>query len=122
MKPIVVGMVAALCAAGVTLAAQSSGSSPSAPVPSQDKTQTFTGCLRPGATGDRYTLISAKEKGKKASDKLTFAVVADGPKVKLEPRVNQEVEITGTVEPAASAGASPTLKATGVKWRNDYCG
>jgi len=122
MKQIVVGMVAALCAAGVTLAAQSSGPGPNAPAASQDKTQTFTGCLRPGSTGDRFTLINGKEKGKKTSEKLTFVVIADGPKVKLEPRVNQEVEITGTLEPAASAGASPTFKATSVKWRNDYCG
>jgi hypothetical protein len=122
MKLIVVGMVAALCAAGITLAAQSSGSGPNAPAPAQDKTLTYTGCLRPGATSDRYVLTNGKEKGRKTSDKLNFVVIADGPKVKLEPRMNQEVEITGTIEPAATTGGSPTFKATSVKWRNDYCG
>jgi hypothetical protein len=91
-------------------------------------TVTFTGCLNPGSNAEFYYLTSAKQKGVKNADK-SLKIVAASPKVKLEPLVTQEVEVTGTVDQAdaAAAGADGsskvrTLTATKIKFRNQYCG
>ena len=91
-------------------------------------TVTFTGCLNPGSNADSYYLTNAKQKGVKNGDKALKIVAA--PKVKLEPFVTGEVEVTGTVDqadaPAAtgSEGSSKvrTLTVTKAKLRNQYCG
>jgi hypothetical protein len=90
-------------------------------------TVTFTGCLNSGSNSDSFYLTSAKQKGVKSSDK-SLKVVAATPKVKLEPFVTQEVEVTGTVEQpetaaaTGSSGAVRTLTVTKVKFRTQYCG
>jgi hypothetical protein len=90
-------------------------------------TVTFTGCLNPGSNADSYYLTNAKQKGVKNADKSLKIVAA--PKVKLEPFVTGEVEVTGTVDPADAAAASSegssktrTLTVTKVKLRHQYCG
>ena len=89
---------------------------------------TFTGCLNSGSNADSYYLTSAKQKGVKNSDKA-LKVVAATPKVKLEPFVTQEVEVTGTIDQAdaapktdSSSSAARTLTVTKVKFRAQYCG
>jgi hypothetical protein len=88
---------------------------------------TFTGCLNVGSKADSYYLTNAKQKGVKNSDK-SVKVVAASPKVKLEPFVTNEVEVTGTVDqPTSAAGtensaAVRTLTVTKVKVRTQYCG
>jgi hypothetical protein len=87
---------------------------------------TFTGCLNVGSKADSYYLTSAKQKGVKDSDKA-LKVVAAGPKVKLDPFVTQEVEITGTIDqadaaPKTDSSAARTLTVTKVKFRAQYCG
>jgi len=88
-------------------------------------TVTFTGCLNPGSNSDSFYLTSAKQKGVKNADKSLKIVAA--PKVKLEPFVAGEVEVTGNVDAADTAAASGsskvrTLTVTRVKLRNQYCG
>ena len=88
-------------------------------------TVTFTGCLNPGSNADSYYLTNAKQKGVKNADKSLKIVAA--PKVKLEPFVAGEVEVTGNVDAADTAAASGsskirTLTVTKVKLRNQYCG
>jgi hypothetical protein len=90
-------------------------------------TVTFTGCLTPGSNADSYYLTNAKQKGVKNPDKSLKIVAA--PKVKLEPFVTGEVEVTGTVDQAdtgASTGAGSskvrTLTVTKARLRNQYCG
>ena len=88
-------------------------------------TVTFTGCLNPGSNSDSFYLTSAKQKGVKNADKSLKIVAA--PKVKLEPFVAGEVEVTGNVDAADTAAASGsskvrTLTVTKVKLRNQYCG
>ena len=91
-------------------------------------TVTFTGCLNPGSNADSYYLTNAKQKGVKNGDKALKIVAA--PKVKLEPFVTGEVELTGTVDQpdgqaaTGSEGSSKvrTLTVTKAKLRNQYCG
>ena len=88
---------------------------------------TFTGCLNVGSKADSYYLTSAKQKGVKNSEK-SVKVVAATPKVKLEPFVTNEVEVTGTVDQPTAAGGTDngaavrTLTVTKVKVRTQYCG
>jgi hypothetical protein len=88
---------------------------------------TFTGCLSSGSNQDSYYLTSAKQKGVKNSDK-SVKIIAATPKVKLEPFVTQEVEVSGTIDqPATASGTGPgsqvrTLTVTKVKSRSQYCG
>jgi hypothetical protein len=88
---------------------------------------TFVGCLNPGSNQDSYVLTSAKQKGVKNTDK-SVKIVAATPKVKLEPFVTQEVEVTGTIDQAAAPAGSDisaqarTLTVTKVKVRTQYCG
>ena len=88
---------------------------------------TFTGCLSPGSSPDSYYLTKAKQKGVKNSDKA-LKIVPANPKVKLEPFVTEEVEVTGTIDPAETAagadngGKARTLTVTKVKVRTQSCG
>jgi len=80
-----------------------------------------------GSKADSYYLTSAKQKGVKNSEK-SLKVVAASPKVKLEPFVTNEVEVTGTVDQPTAAGGTDnsaavrTLTVTKVKVRTQYCG
>ena len=124
----------AACGAAVLSAAlvsaqdkPSSHDSSSAAASANANAVTFTGCLNVGSKADSYYLTSAKQKGVKNSEK-SLKVVAASPKVKLEPFVTNEVEVTGTVDqPAAAAGTengatARTLTVTKVKVRTQYCG
>lgn len=88
---------------------------------------TFTGCLSPGSNSESYYLTNAKQKGVKNSDKA-LKIVAGTPKVKLEPLVTQEIEVTGTIDPPDSpagndnSGKARTLTVTKVKVRTESCG
>lgn len=90
-------------------------------------TATFTGCLNAGSSSDSYYLTNAKRKGVKNADK-TVKIVPASPKVKLEPFVTQEVEVTGPIDPPDSAtateagSAARTLTVTKVKFRTQSCG
>jgi len=124
----------AACGAAVLSAAlvsaqdkPSSHDSSNAAASANANTVTFTGCLNVGSKADSYYLTSAKQKGVKNSEK-SLKVVAASPKVKLEPFVTNEVEVTGTVDqPTAASGAdngaaARTLTVTKVKVRTQYCG
>ena len=87
---------------------------------------TFTGCLSPGSNQDSYYLTKAKQKGVKTPDK-TLKIVAANPKVKLEPFVTEEVEVTGTIDEADAASGTDnsktrTLTVSKVKVRTESCG
>jgi hypothetical protein len=88
---------------------------------------TFTGCLSPGSNADSYYLTNAKQKGVKTSEK-TVKIVAATPKVKLEPFVTQEVEVTGSIDQAEAAtktegsSAVRTLTVNKLKVRTGSCG
>ena len=90
-------------------------------------TVTFTGCLNAGSNADSYYLTNAKRKGVKNADK-TLKIVPANPKVKLEPFMTQEVELTGPIDPPDSATGSEagtsarTLTVTKVKFRSQSCG
>jgi hypothetical protein len=124
----------AACGAAVLSAAlvsaqdkPSSHDSSSAAASANANAVTFTGCLNVGSKADSYYLTSAKQKGVKNSEK-SLKVVAASPKVKLEPFVTNEVEVTGTVDQPTAAGATDnsaavrTLTVTKVKVRTQYCG
>jgi hypothetical protein len=92
-------------------------------------TVTYIGCLEPGGTAGHYLLLSAEEKGAKGKEKASFNVVAASAKLAMEANVTKAVEITGTLSapavaasPKDGATALPTLTATGIKFRADYCG
>jgi len=124
----------AACGAAVLSAAlvsaqdkPSSHDSSSAAASTNANAVTFTGCLNVGSKADSYYLTSAKQKGVKNSEK-SVKVVAATPKVKLEPFVTNEVEVTGTVDQPTAAGGTDngaavrTLTVTKVKVRTQYCG
>lgn len=124
----------AACGAAVLSAAlvsaqdkPSSHDSSSAAASANANAVTFTGCLNVGSKADSYYLTSAKQKGVKNSEK-SLKVVASSPKVKLEPFVTNEVEVTGTVDQPTAAGGTDnsaavrTLTVTKVKVRTQYCG
>ena len=123
----------AACGAAVLSAAlvsaqdkPSSHDSSSAAASANANAVTFTGCLNVGSKADSYYLTSAKQKGVKNSEK-SLKVVAASPKVKLEPFVTNEVEVTGTVDQPTAAGGTDsaavrTLTVTKVKVRTQYCG
>jgi hypothetical protein len=91
-------------------------------------TVTFTGCLNSGSSRETFYLTKAKQKGTKTSDKSLKIVPGD--KVSLSRFVTNEVELTGTVDPAeppaeaAADGAQQvrTLTVTKVKIRGESCG
>jgi hypothetical protein len=114
------------------LAAQESRSAGSASGSTTAQAVVYRGCLNVGAADGTFFMSKATEKNQKGKDKISLKVTAASDKVKLEPFIMKEVEITGTVEaapaaatsgPAADGGeALGTLKATKVTWKNDYCG
>jgi hypothetical protein len=96
----------------------------------QDKgaTAVYRGCLNLGTSEGTFFMSKATEKSQKGKEKISLKVTPATDKVKLEPFVLKEVEISGTFE-AAPAGAPSeggealgTLKATKITWKNDYCG
>ena len=96
-----------------------------------DKPVTYIGCLSPGTAADNFVLLKAEQKGQKtkAEDRLSLRVVAATPKVKLEPYVTQEVEVTGTLtgspttaSESEEGAALRVFTATNVKWRASSCG
>ena len=95
----------------------------------KDSTVIYRGCLNLGTAEGTFFMSKATEKSQKDKEKVSLKVTPATDKVKLEPFVLKEVEITGTFEaaPAASGSAEGgeqlgTLKATKVTWKSDYCG
>lgn len=86
------------------------------PAPAAEGTK-FSGCLVPGGSSDKFTLVNAQEKGQK--DKRTLKVVPASDKVDVAAHVTQEVEIVGTV---TGTGSAATLNATKITRKSDYCG
>jgi len=78
----------------------------------------FSGCLIPGPTANSYLLTAATEKGVKDKDKATFVVVAGSDKVNVGRYVTNAVEVHGSL----ADGNPPTISATKVNWKADYCG
>ena len=120
MRRMVVATLGAAVMSVAALAAQDKGS-----------TVVYRGCLNLGTTEGTFFMSKATEKSPKDKEKVSLKVTPATDKVKLEPFVLKEVEITGTIEaaPAASTtGAAEggevlrTLNATKVTWKNDYCG
>ena len=108
--------VAALCT--VAVAAQTPApqgdkpAAPSAQASSAGKV-TFTGCLKPGAGADTWTLENAEMAGKStaatsgSASRMTLGLTTK-PSENLKPHANHKIEVTGTVSKAAGAAASPT--------------
>lgn len=133
MHRMIVATIGAVIASAAILAAQAKTTQPaSGSAPAAGKTVTYIGCLGPGSSENTFLLSNAEEKGVKGGAKhLNFKVVAASEKVNLEERVTQQVEVTGTFNdstPPAAASESgsgeklPTLSATSVKYKADYCG
>lgn len=81
------------------------------------KTQTLTGCLKPGEIRGSFVLADAVE-AKMPSVKGTYALVGVVPAgVKLESHVNHKVEVAGTV----GEGSSKTLNMHTFKMVADKC-
>jgi hypothetical protein len=116
------------------LAAQESRSAGSTSGSQSDQTVVYRGCLNLGTADGTFFMSKAtekNEKNQKGKEKISLKVTPASDKVKLEPFVLKEVEITGTVEAPAAASSVPaaeggevlgTLKATKITWKNDYCG
>jgi hypothetical protein len=125
-------MFGAAVISAASVSAQQKPTEPARPAAVQtDKPVTYIGCLSPGTAEDNFVLLKAEQKGQrtKAEDRLSLKIVPATPKVKLEPYVTQEVEITGTLgtPPAASDSSEQgetlqLLTATNVKWRANSCG
>jgi hypothetical protein len=118
MKRTFVGIFTASLFGVALVAAQPATPSPQA---SADKGKVYVGCLVPGPSAGTYALISATEKGSKDKTKLSFIIIpAQGAKVNLDAQLTHEVELTGN--PADTGSGVPTVNATKVKWRADFCG
>ena len=122
---------AVISAATITAQQNQNPTGPSDSAAAQDvKPVTYIGCLSAGSAEDNFVLLNAQQKGQKDKDRIALKVVAATPKVKLEPHVTQEVEITGTLgsTPASSSEATSegavlrVLTATNVKFRVSSCG
>jgi hypothetical protein len=134
MHRTLVATIGAVIASAAFIAAQAKNPQPAQGSSAQTagKTVTYVGCLGPGSSENTFLLSNAEEKGVKNGAKhLNFKVVAASEKVNLEERVTQQVEVTGTFgdsTPPAAASESgsgeklPTLSATSVKYKADYCG
>ena len=89
----------------VVLAGGQAAKGPAKPSDTYDpsKTQTLTGCLKPGDIKGSFVLAEAAE-GKAAGSKATYALVGVVPAgVKLETHVNHKVEVAGTIGEGAPA-------------------
>ena len=131
MKRTLVGVWTAVLMSAALLSAQAqpshngdrSSDSSKNSVAATAATVTFTGCLSPGSKADPFFLTSAKQKGVKGPATTVKLVPADK-KVNLGVFVTHEVEVTGTLDQAASSNASgqaPTLTVTKIKSRTDAC-
>jgi hypothetical protein len=122
-------VLGAVAMSAVLVGAQEKSSTPSTnTTATAANTVTFTGCLNSGSGKDVYYLISAKQKGAKTQEK-TLKVLQGSEKASLERYLSQEVELTGTVDPAQAPaattdGAAPTrtLTVTKAKFRAQSCG
>ena len=131
MHRTLVATIGAVIASAAILAAQTKTPQPaSGSAPAAGKTVTYIGCLGPTSSESTFLLSNAEEKGHKGkAEHLYFKVTAASEKVNLEERVTQQVEVTGTftdaTPPATSSDSGeklPTLTATSVKYKADYCG
>ena len=125
MNRTTIALVGAAFLSAAVLSAQNSTAKPAAMAKapaSSGNTVTYTGCLIPGATGDAFVLSNATAKGDKTKEKVSLNVVPSSSKVKVADRVTNAVEVVGTVTPAAQKGDAPTLTATKISWKADYCG
>ena len=119
---------AVVSAASIT--AQQTSTGPSDSTAAQDaKPVTYIGCLSAGTSEENFVLLNAQQKGQKDKDRVALKVVAATPKVKLEPYVTQEVEVTGmltgsptTASQSEEGAALRVFTATNVKWRASSCG
>lgn len=128
----VVATLSAAVIGTVVLAAQDGRSGGSTSGSTSAQTVVYRGCLNLGTADGTFFMSKAAEKNQKGKEKISLKVTPATDKVKLEPFILKEVEITGTVEGAtagATSGAAAeggevlgTLKATKVTWKNDYCG
>jgi hypothetical protein len=108
---------AALCT--IAVAAQTpapQGDKPAAPAPAAQAASagkvTYTGCLKPGAAADSWTLENAEmasAAGKPAAtsgaSKMTLGLSAK-PTENLKPHANHKIEVTGTMSKAGGASSS----------------
>ena len=120
-----IALVGAAFLSAAVLSAQNTTSKSTAAMKSpasSGTTVTYSGCLIPGSTSDTFVLSNATAKGDKAKEKLSLNVVPSSSKVKVADRVTNAVEVVGTVTPAAQKGDAPTLTATKISWKADYCG
>ncbi len=105
----------------VVLAAPQAGKGSSRPSDTYDpsKTQTLTGCLRPGDIKGSFVLADAVE-GKAGASKATYSLVGVVPAgVKLESHVNHKVEVAGAV--GEGSAPSKTLNMHTFKMLADKC-
>ena len=125
-----VGTIGAIVVSVAVMAAQQKPET-KAPQPKASKSSgevTFTGCLEPGTKDGNFALTNAAQKGQKG--RASYIVVGASPKVPLASNITREVEIQGTITSQGAAPAVkgddaqelPTITATKVKWRSDYCG
>jgi hypothetical protein len=106
------------------LGAQTKSSDNSAKTPDNGKnasavtTVTYSGCLAPGTKSDSFYLTNAKQKGVKGAQAATVKVVPSTKKVDVNSFIAHEVEVTGTLDQAATPNSetAPTLSATKVKF------
>ena len=118
----------AMSAALVGAQEKSSATSTNTNAPAAN-TVTFTGCLNSASAKDTFYLTSAKQKGAKSTEK-TLKVLQGTEKGSLERYLAQEVELTGTVDPATPATTPAadstsqvrTLTVTKAKFRSQSCG
>ena len=119
-------LAAAMFGAVALVGAQQAPAAPQKPAeqtaarpPSDVKTQTITGCVRPGTGADSFVLaesaaVAAPAPGEKAGEKpagtsgasKNYALMAK-PGEDLSKHVNHKIEVTGTLSPAPPA-ASPS--------------
>jgi len=120
-------ILGAVAMSAVLVGAQEKSSTPSTNTnATAANTVTFTGCLNSGSGKDNYYLTSAKQKGTKSQEK-TVKVLQGTEKGSLERYLAQEVELTGTVDPAQPATTADgaqvrTLTVTKAKFRSQSCG
>ena len=116
-------VVGALVMGAAMVSAQEKSAAPASGSGSSDKTVTYVGCLQPGPSGDTFLLSAAQQKGSKEKTKdALLKVVSGSDKVNLEASLTKQVEVKGTIEPAAKDSDLSKFTVTSVKWRADYCG
>jgi hypothetical protein len=121
MSRSIVAILGAIAVSAVVVSAQDNKEKKAQPAEGTK----YVGCLSQGSTQGTFTLSGATEKGKKGT-KMVFKVVPASDKVDLASRVSNQVEITGTASgegvKEGESGVLPTISATKVSWKADYCG